>query len=76
MAAAAVGAGLAVSVDQVTDHAKVATIAAGQPWRFLSPFTCCAFGFFTTGRNIARRDFGPIAAGLVLLTPFTGYAVR
>ena len=72
--AAAVGAGLAVS-RRSGDASREGRRrwAPGWPWRFRSRCSSCACGFCTTGRSTRQtRWFGPIAAGLVLLTPLTG----
>ena len=75
-AAAAVGAGLAVSVDQVTHHAKVSAGGAGAAVAIpVAVFLVCLWFLHDRPEYRETRWFGPIAAGLVLLTPFTGHAV-
>ncbi len=75
-AAAAVGAGLAVSVDQVTHHAKVSAAGAGAAVAIpVAVFLVCLWVLHDRPEYRRTRSFGPIAAVLVLLTPFTGYAV-
>ena len=75
-AAAAVGAGLAVSVDEATDHAKVSAVGAGAAVAVpVAIYLLCLWVLHDRPEYRQTRWFGPIAAGLVLLTPFTGYAV-
>ena len=75
-AAAAVGAGLAVSVDQATHHAKVSAVGAGFAVALpVALFVVCLWYLHDRPEYRRTRWFGPIAAGLVLLTPFTGFAV-
>jgi low temperature requirement protein LtrA len=75
-AAAAVGAGLAVSVDQATHHAKVSAIGAGAAVAIpVAVYLLCLWFLHDRPEYRQTRWFGPITAGLVLLTPFTGYAV-
>ena len=74
--AAAVGAGLAVSVDHVTHHAKVSAIAAGAAVAIpVAIYLLCLWFLHDRPEYRQTRLLGPIAAGLVLLTPFTGHAV-
>jgi hypothetical protein len=75
-AAAAVGAGLAVSVDQVTHHAKVSAAGAGAAVAIpIAVFLVCLWILHDRPEYRQTRWLGPIAAGLVLLTPFSGYPV-
>jgi low temperature requirement protein LtrA len=75
-AAAAVGAGLAVSVDQATHHAKVGAVGAGAAVAIpVAVYLLCLWVLHDRPEYRQTRSFGPIAAGLVLMTPFTGYAV-
>ncbi len=55
-AAAAVGAGLAVSVDQATHHAKVSAAGAGFAVAVPVAVFVCACGISTTGRNTVGHD--------------------
>ena len=74
--AAAVGAGLAVSVDQATHHAKVSAAGAGFAVAIpVAIFVMCLWYLHDRPEYRHTRWLGPIAAGLVLLTPFTGFAV-
>jgi low temperature requirement protein LtrA len=74
--AAAVGAGLAVSVDQATHHAKVSAAGAGAAVAVpVAIFVLCLWFLHDRPEYRQTRWFGPIAAGLVLLTPFTSVAV-
>ena len=72
-AAAAVGAGLAVTVDQVTHRAHVGAVTAGAAVAVpVAVYLLCLW--FLHNRPDYRRGTrlaGPIAAGLVLLTPLT-----
>ena len=75
-AAAAVGAGLAVNVDQVTRHAKISAGAAGAAVAIpVAVFLVCLWILHDRPEYRQTRSFGPIAAVLVLLTPLTEYAV-
>ncbi len=75
-AAAAVGAGLAVNVDQVTHHAKISAAAAGAAVAIpVAVFLVCLWFLHDRPEYRRTRSFGPIAALLVLLTPLTEYAV-
>jgi putative flippase GtrA len=75
-AAAAVGAGLAVTVDQATHHAQVSAAAAGAAVAVpVAAFLMCLWFLHDRPEYRQTRAWGPIAAILVLLTPFTGQAV-
>jgi low temperature requirement protein LtrA len=75
-AAAAVGAGLAVNVDQVTHHAKISAGAAGAAVAIpVAVFLVCLWFLHDRPEYRRTRSFGPIAAVFVLLTPLTEYAV-
>jgi low temperature requirement protein LtrA len=70
-AAAAVGAGLAVAVDQAAHHATIGPVAAGAAVAIpVVLFLMCLWVL-----HDQTRLLGPVAAVLVLLTPFTGHAV-
>jgi low temperature requirement protein LtrA len=74
--AAAVGAGLAVNVDQVTHHAKIGVVEAGAAVAIpVAVFLLCLWYLHDRPEYGQTRWFGPIAAVLVLLTPFSGHGV-
>ncbi len=70
-AIAAVGAGLGVAVDQATGQAK-AGAAVAVP---VAVYLCCLWFIHYRPDYRRTRAPGPIAAALVLLTPFTDHAV-
>jgi low temperature requirement protein LtrA len=73
-AAAAVGAGLSVAVDFATDHAEIGSVAAGYALAIpVAIYLLGLWAFHDLQRHHAtRRDLlTPLAAALVLLTPFT-----
>ena len=76
-AAAAVGAGLAVSVDHATHQTSISDTAAGASVAVpVAVFLGCLW--FLHGRSeraVATRVVGPLVVALVLLTPLTGQAV-
>ncbi len=75
-AAAAVGAGLAVTVDHVTHHAKVDAIGAGIAIAVpVAVYLACLWFLHDRPEYGRTRILGPVAAILVLLTPLTGRAV-
>ena len=75
-AVAAVGAGLAVSVDQATHHAAISATAAGASVAIPVAVFMLALSLLHDHAEYGRtRVPGPIAAAFVLLTPFTGYGV-
>ncbi len=75
-AAAAVGAGLAVAVDEATHHAKVSVVGAGAAVAIpVAVYLLCLWFLHDRPEYRQTRLFGPIAAVVVLLTPFTGHAV-
>jgi low temperature requirement protein LtrA len=75
-AAAAVGAGLAVSVDQATHHAEISVAAAGAAVAIPVAVFLLTLWFLHDRPEYGRtRVLDPISAVLVLLTPFTGHAV-
>jgi low temperature requirement protein LtrA len=75
-AAAAVGAGLAVCVDEAAHHAKVSAVGAGAAVAIpVAIYLVCLWILHDRPEYRQTRWFGPIAAALVLLTPFTGNAV-
>ncbi len=76
-AAAAVGAGLAVAVDQAAHRAKIGAVGAGQAVAVpVAVYLLCLWFLHDRPEYGKTRLMGPIAAALVLLTPFTGYAVQ
>jgi len=75
-AAAAVGAGLAVTVDQVTDRAEVSAVTAGMAVAIpVAVYLMCLWVLHDRPEYRGTRLLGAGTAGLVLLTPYTGYAV-
>ncbi len=75
-AVAAVGAGLAVTVDQATHHAKVSATGAGAAVAIpVAIYLLCLWFLHDRPEYRQTRLLGPIAAVLALLTPFTGHAV-
>jgi len=75
-AAAAVGAGLAVAVDQATGRAKVGEVAAGAALAVpVAVYLLCLWFLHNRPEYRRTRMLGPIAAVLILLTPLTGQAV-
>ena len=75
-AAAATGAGLAVAVDHATGHAKLGSIGAGAAVAVpVAIYLLCLWVLHDRPEYRPTRWFGPTAAVLVLLTPFTGHAV-
>ena len=74
--AAAVGAGLAVAVDAVTHAAKIGPVGAAMAVAApVATYLVCLWVLHDRPDYRHTRAFGPIAAVLVLLTPFTGYGV-
>jgi low temperature requirement protein LtrA len=74
--AAAVGAGLAVSVDYATHHAKVSSMVAGDAVALpVAVYLVCLWFLHDRPEYGWTRALGPIAAALVLLTPFTSQPV-
>ena len=74
--AAAVGAGLAVAVDAATHAAKIGRVGAGMAVAVpVATYLLCLWVLHDRPDYRQTRLFGPIAAVLVLLTPFTGYGV-
>lgn len=75
-AAAAVGAGLAVSVDEAAHHAKISAVGAGAAVAIpVAIYLLCLWVLHDRPEYRQSRWLGPIAAGFVLFTPFTHYAV-
>jgi low temperature requirement protein LtrA len=75
-AAAAVGAGLAVAVDEATHHAKIGSIGAGAAVAVPVAVYMLSLWFLHDRPEYGRtRLFGAFAAVIVLLTPFTGHGV-
>jgi low temperature requirement protein LtrA len=74
--AAAVGAGLAVAADQVTDQTRIGVQAAGAAVAVpVALFVLSLWFLHDRPEHGSTRVLGPLAAGLILLTPFTGQAV-
>jgi low temperature requirement protein LtrA len=74
--AAAVGAGLAVAVDDAAHHAKISAVAAGYAVAIpVAVYLLCLWVLHDRPEYRRTRAFGPIGAALVLLSPFTGQAV-
>jgi low temperature requirement protein LtrA len=74
--AAAVGAGLAVSVDQVAGRAHISAELAGAAVAIpVAIFLLCLWWLHDRPGYRGTRALGPVVASLVLLTPLTGYAV-
>jgi low temperature requirement protein LtrA len=74
--AAAVGAGLAVEVDAVTGSAKIGSVGAGFSVAVpVAIYLVCLWFLHHRPEYRPTRSYGPIAAALVLLTPFSGFAV-
>jgi low temperature requirement protein LtrA len=75
-AAAAVGAGLAVAVDAASHGAKIGSVGAGVAIAIpVASYLICLWFLHYRPEYRRTRSYGPIAAVLVLLTPFTGNAV-
>jgi low temperature requirement protein LtrA len=75
-AAAAVGAGLSVSVDYATHHAEVSAAGAGAAVAIpVAVYLACLWLLHDRPEYRQTRALGAITAGLVLLTPLTNYAV-
>ena len=74
--AAAVGAGLAVAVDQVSHHAAIGPVGAGLAVAVpVVVFLLCLWLLHYRPEYRATRWVGPAAAPLLLLAPFTGQPV-
>ena len=74
--AAAVGAGLAVNVDEVTHHARIGAVGAGAAVAIpVAIFLVTLWFLHDRPEYRQSRWFGPVAALLVLLTPYTGQGV-
>jgi low temperature requirement protein LtrA len=75
-AAAAVGAGLAVNVDYVTHHAHIGRAGAGAAVAVPVALYLLSLWFLHyRPSSWAHVSAGPLAAVLILLTPFTGAAI-
>jgi low temperature requirement protein LtrA len=76
-AAAAVGAGLAVSVDHATHRAGISAVAAGAAVAVpVAVYLACLwFLHARSERSVATRVVTPLVVAGVLLSPFTGQAV-
>jgi low temperature requirement protein LtrA len=74
--AAAVGAGLAVAVDAATHTAKIGAVGAGVAVAVpVATYLLSLWFLHDRPEYRQTRAYGPVAAVLVLLTPFTGYGV-
>jgi low temperature requirement protein LtrA len=74
--AAAAGAGLAGAVDQVSHHAKISAFTAGAAVAVPVAIFIGVLWFLHYRPEYGRTKYvGPVAAVLVLLTPFTGQPV-
>ena len=74
--AAAVGAGLSVAVDAATHRAEIGPVGAGAAVAIpAATYLLCLWVLHDRPEYRETRAYGPIAAVLVLFTPFTGYAV-
>jgi low temperature requirement protein LtrA len=74
--AAAVGAGLAVAVDQATHHAKIGEVGAG--YAVAVPIAAYLLSLWVLDDRPAyqgSRRLGPAAAALILIAPLTGRGV-
>ncbi len=75
-AVAAVGAGLAVAVDQATHHAAASARVAGAAVAVpAAVYVLCLWVLHYRPEYGRLRLLGPLAAAAVLLTPLTGHAV-
>ena len=75
-AAAAVGAGLAVAVDQATHHAAIGARGAGAAVAIpVAIYLICLWVLHDRPEYRATRAYGPVAAVLILLAPLTAHAV-
>jgi low temperature requirement protein LtrA len=74
--AAAVGAGLAVAIDQTTGHAAIGAMGAGFAVAIpVVVFVLSLWFLHYRPADSETRWVGPIAAPLILLTPYTEHAV-
>ena len=74
--AAAVGAGLAANVDEVTAHSRMGPVGAGFAVAIpAAVYLCCLWLLHDRPEYRRTRAFGPITALLILLSPFTGQGV-
>ena len=77
-AVAAVGAGLAVSIDHATDHAEIGLVGAGAAVAIPVALYLVALWLLhprARGQGLSSSLLLPLTALLILLTPFTGQAV-
>ncbi len=76
-AGAAVGAGLAVNADFLTDHAAIGAFGADMAVAAPVALYLLTLWFLYEVRHpeVPTRGLGPVAVILVLLTPFTGHGV-
>ena len=74
--AAAVGAGLAIAVDQATGHADIGSRGAGLAVAIpVAVYLICLWVLHTRPRGERIRYLGPLTALLVLLAPLTEHAI-
>jgi len=75
-AVAAVGAGIAVSVDQVTGHGQVSARAAGFAVAIpVALYLVCLWALHSRSDNPRTRALGPVTAVLVMAAPLTSQPV-
>jgi low temperature requirement protein LtrA len=77
-AAAAVGVGLAVNVDDAAGHGHIGDFGAGAAFAIpvaIYLLALWALHFLPRGYGLVVNSRSPLAAVLILLTPLTGYAV-
>jgi F0F1-type ATP synthase assembly protein I len=75
---AAVGAGLAIVIDQATHHAEISTTVAGMAVALptaIYVFSLWVLQEHRRAKNLIDTLLNPITALLILLTPFTGQTV-
>jgi hypothetical protein len=74
--AAAVGAGLVVSVDFATHHSKLTSVAAGAAVAVpVAVYLLCLWVLHDRLEYRQTRAMGPVVAALILLTVLTPYPV-
>jgi low temperature requirement protein LtrA len=77
-ATAAVGAGLAVVIDQLTHHAEISATAAGMAVAIpaaIYVFCLWALQEHSRAKSLFDKALHPVTAALLLLTPFLGQTV-
>jgi low temperature requirement protein LtrA len=75
---AAVGAGLAIVIDQTTHHAEISAVAAGMALALptaIYVFSLWVLQEHRRADNLIDTLLNPVTAVLILLTPFTGQTV-